>query len=91
MKTKLNAPRSWGSTSSAAASTERSGRLASSIVTSEVSLVEPSAARPRSATSRCNSAVLTRLPLCASAMVVPALVDRMVGWAFSQVEPPVVE
>ena len=39
MKTKLNAPRSVGSTSSAAASTDRSGRLASSVVTSAVSEV----------------------------------------------------
>lgn len=91
MKTKLNAPRSRGNTSSAAASTERSGRLASSMVTNEVSFVEPSVPRPRSATSRCNSAVLTRFPLCASAMVVPELVARMVGWAFSQVDAPVVE
>ncbi len=91
MKTKLNAPRSRGSTSSAAASTERSGRLASSMVTSEVSLVEPSARRPRSVASPWSSAVLTRLPLWASAMVMPELVARMVGWAFSQVEPPVVE
>jgi hypothetical protein len=50
-----------------------------------------SASRPRSATSRASSAVFTKLPLCASAMVVPAVVARIVGWAFSQLEPPVVE
>jgi hypothetical protein len=91
MKTKLNAPRRPGSTSNAAASTERSGRLASNVVTSAVSDVARSASRSRSAISRASSAVLTRLPLCASAMVVPAVVARMVGWAFSQLEPPVVE
>ncbi len=91
MKTKLNAPRSCGNTSRAAASTDRSGRLASSMVTSEVSLVAPSPANARSPASRCNSAVLTRLPLWARAIVVPEAVERMVGWAFSQVEAPVVE
>jgi hypothetical protein len=35
--------------------------------------------------------VFTRLPLCASAIVVPAVVARIVGWAFSQFDPPVVE
>jgi hypothetical protein len=79
MKTKLNAPRRRGSTSSAAASTDRSGQLASNVVTSAVSDVAMSASSPRSATSRASSAVLTRLPLCASAMVVPAAVARMVG------------
>jgi hypothetical protein len=35
--------------------------------------------------------VFTRLPLCARAIVVPAVVARIVGCAFSQLEPPVVE
>ena len=92
MNTKLKAPRSVGSTSSAAASTDRSGRPASSVVTSAVSdVVAGSVGRPRSATSRASSAVLTRLPLWASAIVVPAVVALIVGCAFSQVEPPVVE
>jgi hypothetical protein len=89
MKTKLNAPRSVGSTSSAAASTDRSGRLASSAVTTAVSEVAPSAARPWSCAARW--AVFTRLPLWAMAIVVPAGVALIVGCAFSQVEPPVVE
>src|SRR6266545_2183467 len=72
MKTKLNAPRSVGSTSSAAASTDRSGRAASSAVTNAVSEVTPGSARPSSATRRASSAVLTRLPLCARAIVMPA-------------------
>ena len=42
-------------------------------------------------TSSASSAVLTRLPLWASAIVVPAGVARIVGCAFSQLEPPVVE
>src|SRR6266540_4445958 len=88
MKTKLNAPRSVGSTSSAAASTDRSGRAASSAVTNAVSEVTPGSARPSSATRRASSAVLTRLPLCARAIVMPAHcsaygVERSVGCAFS--------
>src|SRR3954469_22130743 len=88
MKTKLKAPRRRGSTSIAAASTDRSGRLASSVVTRAVSEVAMSASRPRSATSRASSAVFTKLPLWASAMVVPAVVARLVGCALSQLEPP---
>ena len=38
-----------------------------------------------------SSAVLTRLPLWPSAMPVPASVVRKTGWAFSQVDEPVVE
>ena len=87
MKTKLKAPRRVGSTSSAAASTLRSGCAASSAVTIAVSLVEPSSRVAVAA----SSAVFTRLPLWASAMLVPVSVERIVGWAFSHVEPPVVE
>ena len=97
MKTKLKAPRSVGSTSSAAASTDRSGRAASRLVTIAVSEVA-SSIRPRSATRLARSVVLTRFPLWANAIVVaaprpsgPDGVARSVGWAFSHVDPPVVE
>ena len=98
MKTKQKAPRSRGSTSRAAASRERSGSSASSAVTSAVSVVLPRAQlaaawapSPRRPSTRSrSSAELVRLPLWASATVPPAWPPR-VGWAFSQVEPPVVE
>ena len=92
MNTKLNAPRRVGSTVSAAASTDRSGYAVSSEVTSAVSLVAPiSSPGCTAAASRASSAVLTRLPLWARAMVVPVAVARRVGWAFSQFDAPVVE
>ena len=96
MKTRQNAPRRRGSTSSAVASSVWSGSPASSAVTSAVSVVLPRASSPRrwlpyrSATRSTSSAVLVRLPLCPSATV-PAAVGPSVGCAFSHVEPPVVE
>jgi hypothetical protein len=97
MKTKQKAPRNRGSTSKATASSDRSGSE-SSAVTSAVSVVLPRPISPgcrssspcRAAMSSRNSAELMRLPLCASATVVVS-VPPSVGWAFSQVEPPVVE
>ena len=56
-------------------------------MTSAESLVEPSLL----AIFTASSAVLTRFPLCAKAIVVPLSVAWMVGCAFSHVEPPVVE
>ncbi len=64
MKVKLKAPRSCGSTSIAAASTERSGRAAISAVTRSESVVEVKAAgTPASAARLASSAVFTRFPL----------------------------
>ena len=93
MKTKQNAPRSRGSTSSAAASRVRSASSARSAVTRAVSVVLPRASSPRCASSprrpstrSRSSAELVRLPLWARATVPPACPPR-VGWAFSQVRP----
>ncbi len=99
MKTSENAPRSSGSTSSAVASSVRSGSPASRAVTSAVSVVLPRATSPasgsprsaaRSRTRRRSWAVLVRLPLWARATV-PAAVAPSVGCAFSQRLAPVVE
>ena len=68
-------------------------------MTSEVSLVLVSSLRaPKSsslstgssATIRCSSRVLVRLPLCPNA-IAPSAVGRKVGWALCQVLAPVVE
>jgi hypothetical protein len=92
MKVRLKAPRSWGSTRIAASSIDRSGCAAISEVTRSESVVAPKTpATPASAAWTASSAVLTRLPLWHSARPVPASVVRKVGWAFSQVEAPVVE
>ena len=92
MKVRLKAPRSWGSTSIAAASTERSGSAAiSAVIRSESFVATKTPATPASAALTASSAVLTRLPLWHSARPVPASVVRNVGWAFSHVEAPVVE
>ncbi len=99
MNTKLNAPSTCRSTSTAAVSRLRSGWLASSDVTRSVSDVERSGRRsnaisPLSAcafsTSCARSPVLVRLPLCARAML-PIAVDLNVGCAFSQTDEPDVE
>ena len=83
--------------SSAVASRVRSGSPASSAVTSAVSVVlvpERHAghrlAVPLAGPGPAGSAALVRLPLWARATVPPAVAPS-VGWAFSQVEPPVVE
>ena len=92
MKVRLKAPRSCGSTSIAAASTERSWWAAISAVTRSESVVAANApGTPASAALLASSAVLTRLPLWHSARPVPAAVVRNVGCAFSHVEAPVVE
>ncbi len=91
MKTRENAPRSCGRTRSAAADTDSSGWAASSAVIRCVSEVVVPMSMPRRSTSLRRSAVLTRFPLWAKAIAVPVVVDLMVGWAFSQVEAPVVE
>ena len=100
IQTSENAPRTLGSTSSAAASSERSGWLASRVVSRSVSLVDRIGgapwrlSSPRSACSSstilASSPVLVRLPLCPSAML-PVAVARKVGWAFSHTLDPVVE
>ena len=73
------------------------GRPTSSVVTSAVSEVLPRASSPRDAAGAevlvdeaLSSTVLMRLPLWPSASVLPPEPPR-VGWAFSHVEPPVVE
>ena len=87
MKTKLNAPLSSGSTSSAVASRVRSGLPVSSAVTRAVSVVLPRlislpACDPcRSSTRSRSSTEFVRLPLWARATVPP--VPPSVGWAFS--------
>src|SRR3712207_3039895 len=92
MKVRLKAPRSRGRTCIAAASTDTSGFAAISEVTRSESVVAANApATPSSAAALASSAVFTRLPLWHSARPVPAPVVRNVGWAFSQVEAPVVE
>ena len=70
----------------AASSIERSGWAASIWLTIAVSEVSPAGAWAIFA----SSVVLTRLPLWASAIVVPNSEDRSTGCAFSQVEAPVV-
>ena len=93
MKTSENAPRSRGRTSSAAASSERSGWEESSRVMRSESLVAPRLcpSSPSAAISAASSAVLVRLPLCPRATEPPPRMDRNDGWAFSQVQEPVVE
>ena len=65
-------------------------------MTSAVSVVLPRASSPQGPLAvplddeLAQLAVLMRLPLCARATVPPA-VPPSVGWAFCQVEPPVVE
>jgi hypothetical protein len=97
MNTKLNAPARVGSTSSAAASIDRSGWLASNSVTRSVSLLAgllidgaAGAALRRPATAAASSPALTRFPLCASA-IEPVEVDVKVGCAFSHTDDPLVE
>ncbi len=102
MKTKEKAPRTVGSSASAASSIVRSGSAASRVVTSEVSLVATTwllcrdgmssspATVDRASTRRASSRVLVRLPLWASATE-PSAVGRNVGWALCQVLAPVVE
>ena len=100
MKTRLNAPRSLRQHLAAPpARWSRPGKVASSAVTSEVSVValvgsEPgisdSVASSRSASQSRSSRVLVRLPLWPRAMP-PVAVERKVGWAFSQTLAPVVE
>ena len=90
-RTNENAPRSRGSTRARARSKARpsagssSGRSRSSAATSSattsLSLVAVPGSRP---TSSARSAVLTRLPLCASANRVPST-PRYTGCAFCQV------
>jgi hypothetical protein len=64
MNVRLKAPRSWGSTFMAEASTERSGSAAMSAVIRSESLVATNApATPASAALEASSAVFTRLPL----------------------------
>ncbi len=91
MNTRQNAPRSCGRTRSAASATDSSGRAVSSAVIRCVSEVVVPMSMPRLPTSLRSSAVLTRFPLWAKAIAVPAEVDLMVGWAFSHVGAPVVE
>ena len=93
MNVRLKAPRSWGSTSMAAASTERSGSGGDQRGDQVGVVGGDERARPRRRRRPCaaSSAVFTRLPLWHSARPVPASVVRKVGWAFSQVEAPVVE
>jgi len=93
MKTRQNAPRSVGSTCIAAASGDRSGRAASSVVMRSLSVVEPIASTrgSRSRTRRASSLVLVRLPLWPRARLEPVDSVRKLGCAFSQVPDPVVE
>ena len=98
MKTRLKAPRTCGSSSTAAVSIDSPWWAASSAVSSSVSEVEcirvPSGSAPdrdsASATRIASSWVLVRLPLWPSARW-PVAVERNVGWAFSQTLDPVVE
>ncbi len=96
MKIRQNAPRTVGSSSSAACSmlesaapwASRAPRMSESVVAAPgmLGLISP-ASRAR----RVRSVVLTRFPLCPNATPVPAAVLRNTGWAFSQVVEPVVE
>ena len=93
IKTRENAPLSWGRTSSAEDSKFLPSWAAISAVMISVSVV---ALRPSSLfvpiifeSFSARSPVLVRLPLWASAKV-PWLVARSVGWALFQVEEPVV-
>ena len=98
MKTRENAPRSLGSTSSAACSVECPGKVDISAVINDVSVVQPpnepgireSAASSRSVSHSRSSRVLVRFPLWPRAMW-PVAVERKVGWALSQTLEPVVE
>ena len=96
MNTRQNAPRTPGSSSSAACSTLVSAaqpassapRMSESVVAAPGRLWSISPAfRARSA----SSVVLTRFPLCPRATPVPAAVTWNTGCAFSQVVEPVVE
>ena len=96
MKVRQNAPRTVGSSSSAACSSVASAapwassapRMSESVVAAGAPRV-PS--RPASRARVARSAALTRLPLWPSATPVPAAVLRNTGWAFSQVVEPLVE
>ena len=93
MATIEKAPRSRGSTSAIASSTQSAGSLAiiaAMISESEVELN----VTPRSSSSSCSSSALIRLPLCASATsrrepLVPS--ERCTGCEFSHALEPVVE
>src|SRR3954454_7442182 len=94
MKTSEKAPRSNGSTSSAAASSDRSGWPASNAVMRSESLVAFGCGRDGSTGPTAfadSSAVLVRLPLWPSAIPPPWADGRYDGWAFSHVHDPVVE
>jgi len=96
MNVRQNAPRSVGSSFSAASSIVLSvAASASNAPTmSESEVAAPGrdgSIRPRSRARCASSAVLTRLPLWPSAMPVPAAVVRKIGCAFSHVVDPVVE
>src|SRR5271163_1699884 len=98
MNTNENAPRNVGSTSIAAASSDRSGWPASiPVIRSEslVALGEPSlvGSMPCAASTNdaASSAVLVKFPLCPNAIPPPLPDERYEGCAFSQVHEPVVE
>ena len=96
MNVRQNAPRTVGSSSSAACSrVESAAPWASSAPRMSESVVAGAGQRvPISPASRARvarAAVLTRFPLCPNATPVPAAVLRNTGWAFSHVVSPVVE
>jgi hypothetical protein len=96
MNVRQNAPRTVGSSSSAARSRVESAapwassapRMSESVVAGAGQRLEIS---PASRARVASSAVLTRFPLCPNATPVPAAVLRNTGWAFSHVVSPVVE
>ena len=97
MNVRQNAPRTVGSSSSAACSRRGVGGAVGQQRAQDVGVGGGRAGAPRvsiSPASRARAAssvVLTRLPLWPSATPVPAAVLRNTGWAFSQVVEPVVE
>ena len=96
MNVRQNAPRTVGSNSRAACSSDESAApCASNAPRMSESVVAVAAPRlpirPSSRARAANSVVLTRLPLWPSATPVPAAVLRNTGCAFSQVVDPVVE
>jgi len=96
MNVRQNAPRTVGSSSSAACSRLESAAPCASNApsTSESVLAAPGALgfiSPAARARETSSALLTRLPLCPKATPVPAAVLRKTGWAFSHVGCPLVE
>ena len=94
MKTSEKAPRTSGRAARALSSTLAIRGSANSAVSTSVSVVARWPAGPRSPLAplaiAASSRVLIRLPLWPRARLATG-VDRKVGWAFSQVEAPLVE